>query len=859
MRLASVCVSLGILLCGCRLEAPPPAPAPAPGSSAGQEKRAEERDDIPGGRFFCRTDRGAVRQLDLRKLVLGVTTGPGTVRSQLVMEVAGPAGERVEAVMRLPVPRGAAVTAARLWVNGQAMSGAFVERDRARGIYRSIVERRRDPALVTWDGPGWVSVSIFPLERGETRRFELDWIEPAGLKDGVVQVRVPTIIEAGHVVGRPSLVVDGRPLATGGRELVALPGAATGADRVEHIVADRAPGDPFHRLLVRPSQSAGPVDLVLVAETSVGMTARDRRHQRDAIAAVLAALPATAKVTLLAADWDVSVVAEAVDPAGARQALERLDDVVSAGALHLERALSAAAARAGARGATSVLFVGRGVDSFHGDALDGPLADLRRGGIRLSVVATGEIPRPLADAAALTGGEVLGAEALGGDLASLVAALQARPSPPTLAARGVDWHPLETATGETVWMGRALEIPRAPGSDRPDAAIAEAIDLVPLWDRARLAWSEHADRAERTATTALTPLRALLVLETEYDYKRFGLFAREEQRDGSASGARDTAVGNDAADVLGGLVGNQIGQAYGVGGLGLVGTGSGGGASEGTIGLGNLGTIGKSAGGGNGSGYGRGAGGLGGRRARVPDVVPGQPEVRGPLDKEIIRRIIRRHVNEVKYCYEQELAQRPDLGGRIMVQFTIAASGQVIASMLQNSTMGNARVENCTVQAVRRWEFPKPIGGGIAIVSYPFVLTPGSGPVYVPPPPPPPAPPAPPPAQAVDPDLRTWQALTVLAGTGELTTRVERVAALLGLDRTSDAESLAWTIDRRNLSGREILLVARLLAAAHRNHDAIRVLSEQASSMPTATAQELRRMGDGASAAEVLALTRRAP
>lgn len=99
----------------------------------------------------------------------------------------------------------------------------------------------------------------------------------------------------------------------------------------------------------------------------------------------------------------------------------------------------------------------------------------------------------------------------------------------------------------------------------------------------------------------------------------------------------------------------------------------------------------------------------------------------GSVDKEIIRRIIRRHINEVKYCYEQELTKKPDLGGRIMVQFTIAASGQVIASVLQNSTMGNARVENCTVQAVRRWEFPKPLGGGIVIVSYPFVLTPAGG------------------------------------------------------------------------------------------------------------------------------------
>jgi TonB family protein len=190
---------------------------------------------------------------------------------------------------------------------------------------------------------------------------------------------------------------------------------------------------------------------------------------------------------------------------------------------------------------------------------------------------------------------------------------------------------------------------------------------------------------------------------------------------------RDTAAGSDSVNVLGGLIGNEIGEAYGVGGLGLVGTGTGGGGTgEGTIGLGNFGTIGKGGGGGNGSGYGRGAGGLGGRRARAPDVIPGQANVRGSLDKEIIRRIIRRHINEVKYCYETELTKKADLSGRVSVQFTIAATGQVIASVLQSSTMGNIRVENCVVQAVRRWEFPKPMGGGIVIVSYPFNFTAGS-------------------------------------------------------------------------------------------------------------------------------------
>ena len=60
---------------------------------------------------------------------------------------------------------------------------------------------------------------------------------------------------------------------------------------------------------------------------------------------------------------------------------------------------------------------------------------------------------------------------------------------------------------------------------------------------------------------------------------------------------RDTALGKDAEDAMGGLVGTEVGDAYGAGGFGLVGSGRGGGGTgEGTIGLGNLGTIGRGAG-----------------------------------------------------------------------------------------------------------------------------------------------------------------------------------------------------------------------------------------------------------------------
>lgn len=186
----------------------------------------------------------------------------------------------------------------------------------------------------------------------------------------------------------------------------------------------------------------------------------------------------------------------------------------------------------------------------------------------------------------------------------------------------------------------------------------------------------------------------------------------------------DQALGNDPMSAIGALMGDQIGSNFGFGGLGLRGTGRGGGGTgEGTIGLGNLGTIGHGGGGGTGSGYGRGAGGLRGRQARVPRIRTGNADVRGSLSREVIRRVIQRHINEVRFCYEQELNQRPDLEGRVMVSFIISPTGAVQSATVGSSTISNARVESCITTAVRRWTFPAPDGGGVVGVNYPFVLT----------------------------------------------------------------------------------------------------------------------------------------
>jgi hypothetical protein len=189
------------------------------------------------------------------------------------------------------------------------------------------------------------------------------------------------------------------------------------------------------------------------------------------------------------------------------------------------------------------------------------------------------------------------------------------------------------------------------------------------------------------------------------------------------------ALGSDRENVLGHLVGTTMDTAWGRG-LGPDGTGARG-ADTGVAMLGGppgLGTLGRFAGAdGPSRGYGDDVGGLGTRKPHKIEVTIEPAVVRGSLDKELVRRVVRQHLNEVRYCYEQALPRRPALAGRVVAQFTIAPTGRVLVAALQSSSLGDSAVESCIVEATRRWPFPQPAGGGIVIVSYPFQLAPVGG------------------------------------------------------------------------------------------------------------------------------------
>ncbi len=178
-------------------------------------------------------------------------------------------------------------------------------------------------------------------------------------------------------------------------------------------------------------------------------------------------------------------------------------------------------------------------------------------------------------------------------------------------------------------------------------------------------------------------------------------------------------LGGELKSAMGNMFGAAPGDAQGFGGLGLRGSGSGGGGMGDSIGIGGIGT--KGRGGGTGT-YGTGTGSLGAKKGIDIGITSSEPMVMGSLDKELIRQVIHRNRNQIRYCYESQLTRFPKLNGKVAVKFVISASGTVASSQVAQSTANNAELETCVAGRVRTWQFPKPKGGGVVIVTYPFIF-----------------------------------------------------------------------------------------------------------------------------------------
>lgn len=175
----------------------------------------------------------------------------------------------------------------------------------------------------------------------------------------------------------------------------------------------------------------------------------------------------------------------------------------------------------------------------------------------------------------------------------------------------------------------------------------------------------------------------------------------------------------------------DYGGGGGFGGAGGFGGGGGGFGGGGAFGLGGMGGMGGGLPGGIGGADARRSGrmalaSLKGRdRKRASRVKLGSGSMGQFCKKADVQRKVRGRAAAIRACYEMQLQMKPDLNGKVTVQWIIDLTGRVKGVKSVGNTTGNAKLGQCIAKIIGKIHFQKP-NGGMCIIRWPFVFTPGS-------------------------------------------------------------------------------------------------------------------------------------
>ncbi len=770
--------------------------------------------------------------LELTNLeVRGVVQGPLGF-TELHLTFKNPEDRTLAGQFVIDLPPGAALSRFAMKIEGQWQEGEVVERQAARQIYDRFLHNNVDPALLQKQAGNRFSAKVFPIPALGRKELVLSYSQ---VLDGTSDYRVPLrglpqlehfdatvfVHETQGAKTRRRVVEAHEEAYTPAKDLLVPSGSSTpelglrGDDGVAMrvVLGGDVQARPLHHLTIAFDTSAS---------RARGYAGRVR--ELGALITRLGQQHPDLHIEVVAFDQDVKPVFEgrATDFAA-----PQLQGLLSRGALGasdpgrmLENFVSDPPAR--------LLVVSDGIATSGKSELAelrSTLDVLKEGGLqRLDVVldastgsdillgdlARGRLPqdgsitrsdRPTEEIVDRIGRGILGPISVHVEGATSVWPTEIRGAQPgdtaMIYAHGVPKGPIATRLRGGLQQDSSVPTVAAPGPLLARALVSSKIDALTAAHSAAEDPSKKADLRKRIVALSqnhrvISDFTAMLVLETEWDYRRFNIdrdavvdilvvgddgasrvprsrstpqpappparAAENAVGDAGILGMLDTktghflaspygaafAVGNDDEDVWGGLTGSEVGEAFGVGGLGLVGTGRGGGGTgngfgEGTIGLGNVGLIGRGGGGGTGTGFGRGLA-FAPRQRFVPRVRIMTPQVQRGMPKDYVRRIARAHINEPRYCYLQALDRVPDLSGRLDVNFSIGPNGKVATAKVDGGTMKDDRVEACIERAIVRWNFPKPKSKASVDVSLAFKFSRSKRP---PPPPPRPAPVAP--------------------------------------------------------------------------------------------------------------------
>ncbi|MCY3020793.1 MAG: VWA domain-containing protein, partial [Planctomycetota bacterium] len=98
-------------------------------------------------------------------------------------------GRDLEVRVLIPLPAGAAINNSALSMNDQMVEGKLYDAQQAQSIYESIVNQRRDPALLRFAGENLYEARIFPIPPNQERRLKFSYTQMLSPTGGLYDYR----------------------------------------------------------------------------------------------------------------------------------------------------------------------------------------------------------------------------------------------------------------------------------------------------------------------------------------------------------------------------------------------------------------------------------------------------------------------------------------------------------------------------------------------------------------------------------------------------------------------------------------------------------------------------------------------
>ncbi|HEY7424476.1 MAG TPA: VIT domain-containing protein [Gemmataceae bacterium] len=309
----------------------------------------------------------------------------------------------LEGVFHFPLPPGASVSGFGMWIGDKLVEADIVEKQRAREIYETILQEKRDPGLLEWTGGNIFKARVYPIFAHTEKRIKISYTQVLPFKGGSYRYNYALQSDLLQLHPLRELSLDVKVHSAAPLKNVTCPTHATRLERTAHsahieftaqeysptrdfevviepdgkqadvvLIPHRRADYGYFMLQLTPPAAGDderdlladgePLHLIVVADTSASMDAHQRTVQANFVSALLSCLTPKDTINLAACDVECDWVFEKAVPATPSNlvtARQFLFGRTSLGWTDLDKAFASALKQCSPN--THVVYVGDGI------------------------------------------------------------------------------------------------------------------------------------------------------------------------------------------------------------------------------------------------------------------------------------------------------------------------------------------------------------------------------------------------------------------------------------------------------------------------------------------------------------------